>query len=160
MMFSSLRSSYPPPQGSLPLTYVDQLLVEKGHQIWIISPDDSVLSAIYTMSRRGVGCLAVVSDHALLGLITERDYARKVLLAGRSSQDTHVSEVMSDALITVRPKTTTAECLSRMTAETVRYLPVLSDGELVGMLSSGDILRSMMRQQGYLLRELERYVAG
>ena len=160
MMFGSLRSPYSPPNGSLPHTYVDQLLDEKGRQIWRISPEESVFDALHKMSRLGVGSLAVVSGTELLGLITERDYARKVVLEGRSSQDTQVSEVMSCVLITVSPETSTAECLSRMTDAAVRYLPVLSNGELVGVLSSGDILRSMTRQQGYLLCELERYVGG
>jgi CBS domain-containing protein len=139
---------------------VNQLLRVKGDQIFFVAPDDSVLHAIEIMATRHVGALLVMSQGSLLGVISERDYARKVILNKRSSHDTRVSDIMSAPPITVTPDDTVRQCMELMTEARVRHLPVVEAGLVVGMLSIGDLVKAVIEEQKDQIEQLERYIAG
>ena len=139
---------------------VRQLLGAKGNQIFSVAPQDSVLRAIEIMANRHVGALLVMDQGALLGVISERDYARKVILKQRSSHDTQVSNIMSSPAITVTPDDTVHHCMQLMTDGRFRHLPVLNAGRVVGMLSIGDLVKAVMQEQSEHIEQLERYIAG
>ncbi|MBX3144737.1 MAG: CBS domain-containing protein [Trueperaceae bacterium] len=139
---------------------VRQLLQEKGHAVWSIGPDDSVFDALRLMADRDVGSLVVVVDGAAVGVFTERDYARKVILLGRASKDLAVREVMTTSLITVSPDATLPDCMRLMTENRVRHLPVLDNGEQVGLVSIGDVVKAVMAEQQFLIEQLQEYIQG
>ena len=139
---------------------VNQVLLVKGGQIYSVAPTDSVLTAIEIMATRHVGALLVMNQTTLLGIISERDYARKVILKNRSSHDTAVSEIMTAAPVTVTPDTTVHRCMEIMTEGRFRHLPVLESGRVVGMLSIGDLVKAVIADQGRQIEQLERYIAG
>ena len=139
---------------------VSQLLQFKGGQIFSVPPADSVFHAIEIMASRHVGALLVMSQGSLLGVISERDYARKVILEGRSSHDTHVADIMSTPPITVGLADTVRHCMEVMTEARVRHLPVVEDGSVVGMLSIGDLVKAVIEEQRDQIEQLERYIAG
>jgi CBS domain-containing protein len=139
---------------------VSQLLRGKGAQIFSVGPADSVLRAIETMATRHVGALLVMTQGNLIGIISERDYARKVILKNRSSRDTPVSEIMSSPPVTVAPTDTVHHCMELMTQRRFRHLPGVESGRVVGMLSIGDLVKSVMEEQTAQIAELERYIAG
>ena len=128
--------------------------------IHCVAPDASVFDAIRKMSDLNIGALLVMRQNDILGIVTERDYARKVVLEGRSSPDTLVSEVMTSPVQYVRPGTTTDECMAVMTESFVRHLPVLADGEIVGVLSIGDLVKSIISEQQVMIEQLQHYIAG
>jgi len=136
------------------------LLLKKPFQVWSVEPRATVLTAIELMARAGVGAVLVVGNNKLVGILSERDYARKVILVGRSSRDTRVEEIMTHPVITVEPTTSMQECMSLMTKHCVRHLPVLEEGVVLGMVSIGDVVREMLTQQSHALDELHRYVTG
>jgi len=139
---------------------VNHLLSAKGGQIYSVSPKDSVLRAIEIMAERHVGALLVMDKGSLLGIISERDYARKVILKDRSSHDTPVSDIMSAPAITVTPEDTVHRCMEIMTEGRFRHLPVVKGGRVVGMLSIGDLVKAVIQEQTEHIKELERYIAG
>jgi CBS domain-containing protein len=139
---------------------VNQLLRAKGSQIFSVEPTDSVLQAIEMMATRHVGALLVMSQGALLGIISERDYARKVILKNRSSHDTPVSDIMSSPAISVTPEDTVHHCMQLMTDGRFRHLPVIKTGRVVGMLSIGDLVKAVIEEQSQHIEQLERYIAG
>ncbi|HMK87055.1 MAG TPA: CBS domain-containing protein [Steroidobacteraceae bacterium] len=139
---------------------VNQLLRAKGNQIFSVAPTDSVYQAIEIMATRHVGALLVMNQGTLLGIISERDYARKVILMNRSSRDTPVSEIMTSPAVTVSPTDTVHHCMELMTEHRFRHLPVLEAGRVVGILSIGDIVKAMMEEQSAHIEQLERYIAG
>lgn len=139
---------------------VNQLLRAKGSQIFSVAPTDMVLRAIEIMATRHVGALLVMHQGALLGIISERDYARKVILEDRSSRDTPVSEIMTAPPITVTPSATVHHCMQLMTERRFRHLPVVESGRVVGILSIGDLVKAVMDEQSAQIMELERYIAG
>jgi CBS domain-containing protein len=139
---------------------VQQLLDAKGSQIFAVSPLDSVLRAIEIMATRHVGALLVMDQGTLLGIISERDYARKVILNNRSSHDTPVGDIMSSPAITVAPEETVHRCMEVMTDKHIRHLPVAKSGRVVGMLSIGDLVKAVIQDQKRHIDELERYIAG
>jgi CBS domain-containing protein len=139
---------------------VSQLLAAKGSQIFFVAPDDSVLKAIEMMATRHVGALLVMNRGELLGIISERDYARKVILKNRSSHDTSVSEIMSAPPVTVVPDDTVHHCMELMTEGRFRHLPVTDQGRVVGMLSIGDLVKAVIAAQQDQIQQLERYIAG
>lgn len=137
------------------------ILDEKGSGVWSVSPSDTVLSALETMAEHNIGAVLVLDGDALRGILTERDYARKVKLAALGSGDTPVADVMTTHVYTVAPGTSVAECMELMTDRRVRHLPVLDDdGRLIGMVSIGDVVKAMMAQQRDLIANLERYITG
>jgi CBS domain-containing protein len=139
---------------------VSQLLEAKGSQIFSVAPQDSVLHAIETMATRHVGALLVMQEGALLGIISERDYARKVILKNRSSHDTPVSDIMSSPAVSVTPDDTVHHCMQLMTDGRFRHLPVVKSGRVVGMLSIGDLVKAVIQEQSQHIEQLERYIAG
>jgi CBS domain-containing protein len=139
---------------------VNQLIRVKGSQIFSVSPSDSVLRAIELMATRHVGALLVMSQGALLGIISERDYARKVILKNRSSHDTPVGDIMTTDPVTVTPQETVHRCMELMTEGRFRHLPVVDSGRVVGMLSIGDLVKAVIEEQSQKIEQLERYIAG
>jgi len=139
---------------------VSQLLQEKGSQIFSVAPQDSVLHAIEIMATRHVGALLVMNQGALIGIVSERDYARKVILKQRTSQDTPVADIMTASPICVAPDDTVHHCMQVMTDGRFRHLPVMSGGRVVGMLSIGDLVKAVIKDQTRQIEELERYIAS
>ncbi len=139
---------------------VRQLLDEKGHQVWSVDADDSVFDAIYEMSRRDVGAMVVMKDGNPVGIFTERHYARNVFLKGRSSPSTPVGEIMTRRIICVHLENTVEECMAIMTEERVRHLPVLSEERLVGIVSIGDLVKSVIADQKFAIEQLEQFIRG
>jgi CBS domain-containing protein len=139
---------------------VNQLLKVKGGQIFSVAPTDSVLRAIEIMATRHVGALLVMAQDALQGIISERDYARKVILKNRSSHDTPVGDIMTKNPVTVSMEATVHHCMEMMTEGRFRHLPVVDKGRVVGMLSIGDLVKAVIEEQSHKIEQLERYIAG
>jgi CBS domain-containing protein len=139
---------------------VGQLLKVKGTEVFSVTPQDSVLRAIEVMATRHVGALLVMNQGSLLGIISERDYARKVILKNRSSHDTPVGDIMSSPAISVTPEETVHHCMEIMTERRFRHLPVVKGGRVVGMLSIGDLVKAVIQEQTEHIEQLERYITG
>lgn len=143
------------------MSRISELLSNKGNEVWSIGPAHSVYQAIEMMALKGVGALTVLSDEGnLVGIISERDYARKVILQGRSSKDTVVAEIMTREVVYIEPDNQVEECMALMTAKRIRHLPVLQDEKLVGMISVGDLVKSIIDEQSTAIDHLERYIRG
>jgi CBS domain-containing protein len=140
---------------------VRQLLSNKGYDVWSIDAEEPVLEAIQIMADRHVGALPVLRGGELAGIISERDYARKVILLGRSSAETPVWQIMSAPAITVAPEETVQRCMEIMTERRIRHLPVVDDGgRMVGMISIGDCVRAVIEDQKDTIQQLERFISG
>jgi len=139
---------------------IRQILAEKGSDIWSVRPDETVLDGVRQMAERGVGALMVIRDNELIGMFSERDYARKVILEGRSSRETHVEDVMSAPPITIDPRGMADEGLALMTNKRIRHLPVVEGGKVIGLVSIGDLVNAVIGDQQQLIEQLERYVSG
>lgn len=139
---------------------VIDILQTKGHDVWSVHPDSTVYEALQLMAEKKVGALLVIEDNRVVGVFSERDYARKVRLMEKSSLDTAVKEIMSDKVFFVRPEQTLVECMSLMTRQHIRHLPVMEDQELVGVISIGDIVKEIIDDQNLELRKLENYIGG
>jgi CBS domain-containing protein len=139
---------------------VNQLLDGKGRQIIAIGPQAPVLDAIRLMAEHGIGALLVMEGSKLLGILSERDYARKVILKGRSSADTRVEEIMSAEVKSVGPDRSVHGCMRTMTEARIRHLPVIEDGVVVGMLSIGDLVKAVIEDQQLEIEQLQQYIAG
>jgi len=139
---------------------VTRLLQDKGSDVWTIAPDASVYAAIEMMAARKVGALVVVDGQKVVGIVSERDYARKVILRGKSSRDTPVRAIMTDTVYSVRPEQTIDDCMALMTARHIRHLPVMVDERLVGIVSIGDIVKVLITDQEVRIQQLEDYITG
>jgi len=137
---------------------VGQLLHSKSREIYSVTPEASVLDAIRMMSEKSVGALLVMDQGRLAGIVSERDYARKVILHGKSSHDTPVRDIMTRKLVTVNPTHTVEDCMTLMTANRVRHLPVVDAGALAGVLSIGDLVKEVIAEQQETIRQLESYI--
>jgi CBS domain-containing protein len=137
---------------------VRQLLDKKGRQVFSIGPGAAVLEAIRLMAERHVGALLVMEGETLSGIVSERDYARKVILMGRSSADTPVRDIMTVAVVTVQPETPVEKCMQVMTERRVRHLPVIEAGRVVGMVSIGDLVKAVIADQQQHIEQLESYI--
>ena len=142
------------------MTYVSQLLDRKGRAMYSVEPEDPVLEAIQLMADHHVGALLVMKGVALVGIVSERDYARKVILQNRGSADTPVRDIMSSPVVTVRPTDTTDTCMRICTERRVRHLPVVEGGKVVGVLSIGDLVKAVISEQSQQIEHLQRYIAG
>jgi len=139
---------------------VHQLLESKGSAVVSVSPESKVIDALRVMAEREIGAVLVVDNDKLVGIMSERDYARKVILRGRSSQETHVREIMTERVVYVRPQQTVPECMALMTNKRVRHLPVLDGDRLVGILSLGDLVKETISEQQFIIQQLENYIRG
>lgn len=139
---------------------IKELLREKGGSVWSIGPDASVYDAIAMMAERNIGALLVMEAGRLVGVMSERDYARKVILAGRASRDTKVGDVMTSRVIFADPTETVEECMALMTDKHIRHLPVMEDGELLGLVSIGDLVKEVIAEQKFMIKQLEHYISG
>lgn len=141
-------------------TTVRQILEDKGYNIHSVSPDDLVIDAIRLMAEAKVGALLVMEDDKVAGIISERDYTRKVILNNRSSQTTRVRDIMTSDVIAVRPEQNIEDCMVVMSKHQVRHLPVLEGNKAVGMLSVMDVVKSILSEKEFIIEQLENYIAG
>ena len=139
---------------------VASVLQHKGLNVWSVGPDASVYDAIALMAGKSVGALLVMDSGSLLGILSERDYARKVILQGRSSKDTKVSDIMSTPVISVTPQSTVHECMEVVTANRIRHLPVVDNGKVVGIVSIGDLVRRIVATHEETIHHLHEYIVG
>ena len=140
---------------------VNHLLARKGREVWSVDAEEPVLQAIQIMADRHVGALPVTRGGELVGLVSERDYARKVILLGRSSAETPVWQIMSSPVVTVAPAESVQRCMEIMTARRIRHLPVVDGtGSMVGMISIGDLVRAVIEEQQETIEQLEKFIAG
>lgn len=139
---------------------VGRILDVKGHDVWSVPPDVPVFEAVLRMSQAHVGALLVLEKRRLVGIVSERDYARKVVLAGRSSREALVHEIMTQPVITVSPAATLEDCMQLMTSHEIRYLPVLQGAELAGVISQGDLLHWIISVHEIMVDQLQAYIAG
>jgi CBS domain-containing protein len=139
---------------------VNSVLRRKGRNAFAVRPDASVYEAIALMADNSIGALLVVADGLLVGILSERDYARKVVLQSRSSKDTQVADIMSSPVITVTPGHTVEECMHMMTDKRIRHLPVVEGTTIVGIVSIGDLVRSVITVQGEMIQQLQQYING
>ena len=139
---------------------IDTLLKDKGKDIWSIGPQESAFKALETMAQRNVGALLVIDKGKLVGIFSERDYARKVILKGKSSKDTTVGELMTPDVFYASPENTLQETMALMTAKHIRHMPVLKDDRLIGMVTLGDVVKQIISEQKFTIKELGKYISG
>jgi CBS domain-containing protein len=139
---------------------VRDILEVKGRDIWSIGPDASVFDALKLMAEKDVGALVVLDGGNLIGVISERDYARKIALLGRASPTTQVKEIMTTDVVCVDPEQNVDQCMALVTEKRVRHLPVLENGKLIGLISIGDLVKSIITEQQFIIEQLERYITG
>ena len=139
---------------------VKHLIAEKGSQVHAIGPDDPVLAAVQSMADRYIGALLVMRGDELVGIVSERDYARKIVLKGRSSSATPVRDIMTSPVISVGPADTVDTCMRLCTDSRVRHLPVVDGGKVIGVVSIGDLVKAVINEQGEQIEQLQRYIAG
>ena len=140
--------------------FVRDLLTKKGDTIYQVTPDDSVRTAIEQMAERGVGALLVMEAGRLKGIVSERDYARQVILKGRNSRDTKVSEIMTSKVICVDADRSIEECMALMTERRIRHLPVVHEGQITGVISIGDVVSAAIAERDFHIQQLESYISG
>src|ERR1700730_13340878 len=139
---------------------IDSVLKQKNREIWPASPDQSVYEAIEEMADKGVGALVVISDGRLVGIISERDYARKVVLQGKSSKETKVRDIMTGTVVSVGPDHTVDDCMRIVTTKRIRHLPVVQSEKVIGVVSIGDLVRTVISTQGETIQYLQEYIVG
>jgi CBS domain-containing protein len=139
---------------------IRQLLDSKGHSVSTIGPGDSVYDALKLMADEEIGALVVLDDGRLVGLVSERDYARNIALKGRISRETPVRDIMTSRVVCVRPDQTVEEGMALITDKRIRHLPVLDDNSLVGIISIGDLVKAIIAEQQFVIEQLENYISG
>ncbi len=142
------------------MTTVHQLISVKGNEVWTVGPDETVYAAIQMMADKDVGSLLVMDGHKLIGIITERHYARDIILKGKASPSTLVRDIMARSVVCARPVQTIDECMDLMTRHRVRHLPVLEKGKVIGIVSIGDVVKCIIDDQRFLIGQLENYICG
>ena len=139
---------------------VGQLLDGKGRQVWSVQLDSTVFEALRVMAHKEIGALLVLDGESVVGILSERDYARKIALEGRASRYTPVTDIMSRQVLSVSLRHTVHECMALMTTHKVRHLPVLEQGRVVGMISIGDLVKSIIAEQEFVIEQMTNYIAG
>jgi CBS domain-containing protein len=142
------------------MAYIRHLLDKKGYDVWSTSPEASVYDALLLMAEKNVGALVVIHEGELVGVVSERDYARKVILHGKVSMETAVREIMTEEVVTVTPQTTIEEAMAIMTEKRFRHLPVVEEKAVVGIISIGDLVKSIIENQEMMINQLENYISG
>ncbi len=143
------------------MKYVRDVLEKKGDDIWSVAPDTPVYKALQLMSEKNCGAVLVLDQETLVGILSERDYARKVILKGKSSKNTPVEEIMSQRVVCIQPDNTIDECMALMTDKRIRHLPVLKDEQtLVGLISIGDVVKEVISEQEFIINQLESYISA
>ena len=142
------------------MSNVNDILRVKGHDVWSISPDASVYDAIRLMADKKVGALVVIEGSKPVGIVSETDYMRKVILKGRTSQGTSVKAIMTTRVLYVQPEQDIEECMVLMTEKRTRHLPVIVEGKLIGLVSIGDVVKSIIDEQRFTIEQLENYITG
>lgn len=144
----------------IPTGSINEILDHKGTSVWTVAPDATVFDAIQMMSDKNIGALLVTEHEKLIGIISERDYTRKVALKGRSSKELKVREIITDRVLSVTPQHTVEECMRLMTENRVRHLPVLDGQKIAGVISIGDLVNWIISAQSTTIRQLETYITG
>jgi len=139
---------------------VRNILDTKGHEVWCIGPENTVFDALRLMAEKEVGSLMVMDGARVAGLISERDYARKIVLLGRTSPNTLVKEIMTTHVAYTHLEQPIEECMAVMTEKRIRHLPVMEEGKLVGIISIGDLVKAIIADQKFIIEQLERYITG
>ena len=143
------------------MTNVAHILQSKPDMtVYNVSPSTSMFDAISLMAEKNIGALLVMDGDTISGIVSERDYARKIILAGRSSRETPVGDVMSSPVMYVAPSASTEECMALMTKNRLRHLPVLDNGKLVGLISIGDLVKDIISEQSFMIEQLQHYISG
>lgn len=142
------------------MTTIRQLLEKKGNDVWSTSPESSVYDALLLLAEKNVGALVVFDAGKLAGIVSERDYARKVILQGRASMKTPVREIMTEEVFTLSPENSVEEAMALMTKKKIRHLPVIEENEIVGVISIGDLVESIIVEQEIMISQLESYISG
>lgn len=147
--------------GHLTMTTAAQVVnAKRDPAVYTTTPDASVFEAVSEMARRNVGALMVMEGEDVVGIVTERDYARKIVLLARASRDTEVQDIMTTPVMYVQPTQTVEECMALMTDKRLRHLPVMDDGELLGVISIGDLVKQVIADQKHVIEQLEHYIRG
>jgi CBS domain-containing protein len=141
-------------------THVRDLLAQKGNDVWSIDPEATVFQALQLMAEKRIGAVLVVAEGRPVGILSERDYARKIILLDRSSKQTRVAEIMTPDPVCIRPDQSLEECMALMTARRIRHLPVLERDRLVGLISIGDVVKAKISHQQFMIQQLENYISG
>lgn len=139
---------------------VRSVLQVKGSDVWSVAPDATVYQALELMAEKNVGALLVIDEGGPVGVVSERDYARKVVLKGRASKDTPVSTIMTQRVVYVRPEQTMEDCMALMTDKHIRHLPVIEDERVIGVISIGDVVKEIIAEQEFMIQQLENYITG
>ena len=140
------------------MTLVSQILQLKGSHTWTIAPNATVFDALTSMAENDIGALLVVENDEVVGIFSERDYARKIILHGKSSRDTEVQEIMTSEVLCISPDQSVTKCMALMTDKRIRHIPVLDDGQLVGVISIGDVVKAIITEQQIIINHLEDYI--
>jgi CBS domain-containing protein len=139
---------------------VKQFLESKESNIWSISPEATVFEGLQVMADKNIGALLVTKDDKLVGIFSERDYARKVILKGKASKDTTIGELMTREVVYITPENSLDECMALMSAKHIRHLPILRNGRLLGLLTLGDVVKQILSNQEFKIQEMEKYITG
>ncbi len=142
------------------MSKVSQILRIKGNTIWFVAPQATVLGALRLMAEKDIGALLVMEDELVVGIFSERDYARRVVLHRKASKDTPVQDVMTERVIYIQPDQDIQECMAIMTDKHIRHLPVMENGELLGVISIGDVVKAIIAEQGFVIEQLVNYITG
>ena len=142
------------------MTTIAQLLNTKGNQVWSVEPKATIFKALEIMSEKEIGALLVMEDGKLTGIFSERDYARKVILKGKSSKETQVGELMTKKVFYMDPQKTINDCMAMMTAKRIRHVPVIENNQVVGIVTIGDVVNQIISEQEVTINHLENYITG
>jgi CBS domain-containing protein len=142
------------------MTTVRTILQTKGPEIWSVEPETPVMAALKIMDEKNIGALVVARGGSVLGILSERDYARKLVLKGRSSSDATVQDLMTSSVITVTPDQSMDQCMDLMTSKRIRHLPVVENDKLIGLISIGDVVKAVISEKEFLIKQLENYISG